>query len=139
MSIIITQIEGRKVPRYQLKTSGKTRTKQADKESADINNIVAKAYKTGMLPVTQAQALYADVSGVLDYQQAMEIQLRAQEQFDALPAETRNKFDHDPSKFLAFAQDEANKKEIIELVTGVKIKEKKPFDKTGLENTKPDV
>lgn len=114
--------EGRRVPRLAITIEGPDMTKQskADRDAADINKIVEKALKTGMMPRTQAQALYADVSSVVDYQQAMEIQLQAQEQFNALPVKTRNRFNNDIGEFLAYAEDPKNKDEILELVTGKK-------------------
>nr|QJB19160.1 MAG: internal scaffolding protein [Microvirus sp.] len=94
----------------------KGRTKQADKDSCDINFILARYQKTGMLPdMIQAEPKYGDFSDVPSFQEACEIVSLAQEQFEALDAKVRQRFNHDPKEMLAFVADKANEKEMVEL------------------------
>lgn len=85
-------------------------TKQADAAACDINKIMAKYERSGLLlHVNQNQAMYADVSSVPDYQGALEIVRKADDMFASLPAEIRAKFDNDPAEYLRFVSDPANK------------------------------
>lgn len=91
-------------------------TKQSDMDSCDINKILAKYEKTGILPdMIKENPQYGDFSNPIDYQESLNIVIHAQEQFDALPALVRRRFDNDAAKFLAFASDERNLEEMGEL------------------------
>lgn len=90
-------------------TAEEGRTKQADKESCDINNILKRYEKTGVLPdMIKQNPQYGDFSMAPDYQEALNIVRFAEEQFAALDAHIRLRFDNDPEKFLAFASDDKN-------------------------------
>lgn len=45
----------------------------------------------------------------------MDIVIRAQEAFDALPSSWRTKFNNDPANFVDFCQDPNNRDEMIKL------------------------
>lgn len=91
-------------------------TKQADMKDADINNIMKRFERTGILPdLIVRDGRYGDFSSVPDYQEALEIVRLADEQFNNLDANIRNRFDNDPAKFLAFASDEKNLVEMEKL------------------------
>lgn len=84
-------------------------TKQADAKDCDINAIFKRFEKTGQLPDLIAKnGRYGDFSAVPDYQEAVQIVRTAEEQFMALEANVRNRFENDPAKFLAFVTDEKN-------------------------------
>lgn len=81
-------------------TGQKSRTRQSEAESCDINKIMERFNRTGKLPMMQTQpALYGD-SRVVDFQTAQEIIKDAKDQFQALPAKTRKAFGNDPQAFL---------------------------------------
>lgn len=102
-------------------TSGKSRTKQEFKDELDINNILKKYNKTGQLPdMIRKDPKYGDFSSPLDYQESMNLVLHAHEQFQNLPARARERFNNDPEKFLVFATDPANAKEMVRLGLAVK-------------------
>lgn len=85
-------------------------TKQAEAAACDINKIMAKYEKSGLiLHLNQNEAMYADVSSVPDYQGALAIVQKADEMFGSLPAEIRARFENDPAKYLSFVADPANK------------------------------
>jgi len=77
----------------------------AQRES-DINVIVARYKKTGVLPqsIRAALAQYMDTTQVPTFEQMQQRVMRAQELFDQLPATVRKQFDNDPGQFLQAAQ-----------------------------------
>lgn len=93
-----------------------SRTLQSDAEAADINNILKRYEKTGLLPdMILENPRYGDFSDVPSYQEALEIVTRSHEQFAALDAHIRQRFSNDPALFLEFAQNPANMKEMVKL------------------------
>lgn len=92
---------------------GKTDGSQA--AECDVNTIVDRFTKTGILPGVDAERMYADVSDVGTYQESLHVVMRAQEQFDSLDAFVRKKFDNDPAKFLEFCADPKNAEEMVKL------------------------
>jgi len=94
---------------------GTGRTRQSFKAECDINNIMAKFMKTGVLEFTNRnEPRYADVTGI-QYQAAMELVASARSMFEELPSALRARFENEPSKFLDFVQDEANAEELVKL------------------------
>jgi len=88
-------------------------TKQADLRDADINLIFKRFEKTGQLPdLILKNGHYGDFSSVPDYQESLEIVRNAQNQFDALDVNLRNRFENDPAKFLEFVSNPANADEL---------------------------
>lgn len=95
--------------------TGRT-TSQADKDAADINNILRRYEKTGELPVMiERDPSWGDFSDVPSFQEALDIVAKAEDQFAALDAHVRRRFDNDPAKFLEFASDDKNKAEMAKL------------------------
>lgn len=75
--------------------------------------IMKKYQTTGQLPqMIGADPTYGDFSQPLDYISAHQILEKANEQFGALDAHVRSRFENDPAQFLAFATDERNKEEM---------------------------
>lgn len=78
-------------------------------DECDINGIMAKYEKTGMLPVNGAQASYVDFTAVpSDLQEAMRVMMDADAAFMSLPASVRKEFENDALRFVEYAQDGAN-------------------------------
>lgn len=91
------------------------RTKQEFKKDCDINRIVAKYQKTGIIDhARKFSGEYAFATG-LDFQAAMELVKNGEEMFAALPSSLRNRFANDPAQFLDFVQDPANAQELVDL------------------------
>jgi len=86
--------------------------RQSEASQADINKIVARFEKSGILPLTGREGLYLDVSEVGDYHSALEQVRKAEEYFGSLPASSRAMFDNDPAEFL----DRVNDPESLELL-----------------------
>lgn len=93
----------------------KGRTKQSHKAECDINNILAKFARTGVLEfVNERQGQYGDVTGI-DFQNAQNLVAEATETFAQLPSKVRNEFDNDPAAYLDFVSDPNNTDRMIEL------------------------
>ena len=93
-----------------------TRTKQSFQAECDINGILARYEKTGLIShVKQNQPMYADLVGASDYHSSLNMVIQAQEAFQALPSKIRERFENDPARFLAFMENPKNQDEMIEL------------------------
>lgn len=91
-------------------------TEQCHKADCDINTILKRYDKTGLIThVNNAVADYGDYTEINEYQESLNLVIRAQENFEAMPSEIRKKFDFDPGQFLEFATNPANKEEMIKL------------------------
>ena len=69
-------------------------TIQSEKENCDINVIVDRFEKTGVLPSMTSSPLYGDFSVPFDFQEAQQILINAQNAFMQLPAKVRREFDN---------------------------------------------
>lgn len=93
-----------------------SRTKQSMKEECDINGIMRRFEKTGVITHNaKREAYFADVSEVPDFAQAIEVVRKAEEMFMTLPAKVRLKFENDPAQYVRFCADPANKDAMVEL------------------------
>lgn len=103
---------------YRVRTffEGESLTNQADKKACDINNILKKAERTGVIEHLNAHAgQYGDFTTAEDYKASLDQILNAQDMFMSLPSNIRKKFDNDPAEFLAFVDDPANQEEMVSL------------------------
>lgn len=92
------------------------RTKQSFAEESNINLIMKKYEKTGMLDhFNRFQGHYGSFIDAPDYHTSMNAIRAAGEMFMEIPATIRAKFDNDPAIFLAFVQDEANTEEMVKM------------------------
>ncbi len=85
------------------------------KEECDINTILQKFSITGILPEAPLSPRYGDFSGISDYHTALNRVIAAQDEFEALPAQIRARFDNDPAKLIEFLEDETNRPEAEQL------------------------
>jgi len=92
-------------------TTGKIGAKQSFKNDCDINVILARYMKTGVLPDTKARAEFMDVPQIT-YLEAMNIIQLGDKAFFELPSEQRDFFQNNPANFLAFTQEESNLEEM---------------------------
>jgi phage internal scaffolding protein len=99
------------VPNY-----GESRTQQQFKDACDINKIIARVKKGGLIDhVNTYQGNYADLTDVPSYQDAMNKIIQANDCFMTLPSDLRKKFDNNPQEFLAFVADPSNHDAMVEL------------------------
>ncbi len=107
--------KGKTPARPKLKC-GSGRTKQSFRDETDINKIVARFNKTGLVEhVNKNPAQYADVSELRDYPSALRLINRGKSMFEALPAEMRERFGNDPGRLISFLDDPKNKNEAIKM------------------------
>jgi phage internal scaffolding protein len=85
------------------------------KDECDINVIIERFGVTGELPNAPVSPQYGDFSGVTDYHSALNQINATMDDFMALPAKLRVRFDHDPVKLLEFLQNDTNRDEAIQL------------------------
>lgn len=117
--------------------AGASRTRQEFKDECDINSIMRRYQKTGILTHTASRApKYVDFGdGVPDFQTAMNMMLEAEAAFMQLPAVVRKRFENDPQEFVAYAADEANLPQLREW--GLAAPEKTPDAPMRVEVVNP--
>lgn len=85
------------------------RTKQEFAEECDLNVLMRRYEKTGVLPTGKANPpRYVDAFDLPSFQESMQIVADAERAFMSLPSRVRGEFDNDPEKFVEFASNEAN-------------------------------
>ena len=92
-----------------------TLTQQHFKDECDINNILRQFNVTGILPEAPLSPRYGDFTGISDYHSALNQVIAAEDEFMALPAQIRSRFDNDPAKLIDFLEKSENKDEAIKL------------------------
>jgi phage internal scaffolding protein len=85
------------------------------KDECDINNILRQFNITGLLPEQPLSPRYGDFTGIGDYHTALNRVIAAQDEFEALPAQIRARFDNDPANLIEFLDNEKNRPEAEEL------------------------
>lgn len=98
------------VERVRTEVGSEVLTKQSFADDTDINNIMRKYEKTGILPdLSQKQYDFMDVSSGFDYHECANRIHEVDGIFMALPAQIRSQFDNDAGQFLNFIADPLNK------------------------------
>lgn len=106
----------RKHSRVFTPIDGPSMTKQSFKDECDINRILMKYQKTGLLTHVQSYGgRYEDLPSNLDYQESLNAIMAAEEAFMSLPSSLRSRFGNDPATFLDFVGNPANENELVEL------------------------
>lgn len=112
-SIDVRERERPRVQKFFMKPS---MTKQSFKAECDINTIMKKYEKTGLIShVAKHNGRYGDFLAAPDYLDAMVSVVQAQEAFSTLPAALRKRFGNDPAEFLDFVSNPANEDEMRKL------------------------
>ena len=98
-----------------LKCDDPSLTQQQFKEDSDINTIVDRFMKSGVLPTPVNMPQYVDYEGIFDFQSAMNVVRQADENFMRLDAKVRARFNNSPQEFLEFFGNPDNTEEAIRL------------------------
>lgn len=126
--------KGHKVKKedFKLFCKDKGRTRQEFVKDCDLNRIVDKYTKTGVLPFQGREKLgiYADVSELPDYKSALDFVMSARDSFAELNPNIRKRFHNNPQELLEFLSDSNNDEEARKL--GL-VKPKRP----DVKDTKP--
>lgn len=91
-------------------------TWQHCKDECDILQIVKKP-NLGVNPydVPSRKPLYGDFDSSLSFQEAQNVIIKANEQFEELPSNIRDRFRNDPVNLLKFVEDPSNYEEGVKL------------------------
>lgn len=109
--------------RFALTFVNPSLTKQASRDECDINQIMRRYQKTGIVEhVNKYQGRYGDFLQVTDYQTALNQVQAANDAFMSLPSSVRSRFDNDPAKFLEFMENPLNQAEMIKLGLAVDLR-----------------
>lgn len=106
-------------PRLVADVGGPSLTVQAAKDECDINKIIARYVKTGLLShMSKGVPRFVDVSEVGDYRSAIEHLRSSEEWFGRLPAEVRREFENDVAVFLDAMDTEEGRARLASLEKG---------------------
>lgn len=102
-------------PRQHPKLDPKSLTHQSMAPECDINTIMKKYERTGVLEHrNRFQGAYGDFTHApADYHASMNAVLAAEEMFSTLPARVRRRFHNDPGAFIEFTADPENAEEMV--------------------------
>lgn len=108
---------------------GASVTQQSFSKDADINTIMSKYEKTGVLvnpldPDSHRQPLFMDVSGIGDFQSVQDRIQAANAAFLTLPPAVRARFDNQAANAVEFMMDPKNVEDAVDL--GLLPKESSP-------------
>ena len=90
-------------------------TRDSELPMADINSILKRMEKSGIMPIVPEAGEFIDVSEVGDFREALERVRLADERFMSLPADIRRHFGDDPAGFLDAVNDPARHQELVDL------------------------
>jgi hypothetical protein len=91
------------------------KTEQSHKEEVDINKIIKKHGMDMIAKTANVQALTFDDNPNNDFQETMDMIVRARESFESLPSQVRKEFGHDLPRFMDFVRDAKNADRMVEL------------------------
>lgn len=101
--------------KYAITFSQPTLTQQHSKDEADINKIMARYIKTGVIDhVAKYQGQYLENNDI-DYHTSQNIIIKADKMFSELPSSVRKEFENNPAEFLKFVNNEENNEKMAEL------------------------
>lgn len=93
-----------------------TLTQQNFKDSCDINHMMKKYQKTGILgDPNRPMPRFGDFSGGSDFHEMNTKVVRAFQDFNDLPGKVKAYFRNDPGELIEFLADESNREEAIKL------------------------
>lgn len=90
-------------------------TEQAHQKETDINHIISKYDKTGLIDhVSKFEGSFGDLTGD-DFKTMMDKVTNANSMFEQLPASIRKEFNNNPEHLLRFMENPDNRQRAIEL------------------------
>lgn len=97
-------------------TSGESLTQQQFKDDCNVNVIMARYMKTGVIEhVTRARARFGDFGDLAEGVFELDKVAKAQQAFEMLPATLRNRFDNSIQGFFGFIGDPKNFDECVRM------------------------
>lgn len=121
-----------------------TLTQQQFKDQCNINSILARYEKNGMIThINRNAPHYGDYSQLKSFKESLDIVNTTHDLFMSLPPQVRSRFQNDPAELISFMNDEANRDEAIKLGLVQKPIEKTNEalndDKTTIPASKPSI
>jgi len=112
-------------PRFHAKLDPVSLTHQSMSPECDINTIMKKYERTGVLEHrNRFEGAYGDfTSAPADYQESMNAVLAAEDMFASLPSKIRRRFHNDPGAFIEYVGNPDNQEEMIALGLATRIPE----------------
>ncbi len=117
---------------------GPSEVREAFKDEADINNIVARYQKTGQMPLNADEARFGDVSDFRDYKAALDFVREARDNLRDMPEEARGQYQADPDGFIEALEEATTRDDLVALGIVVDPEEKPPA-KPALKPAEPAV
>ena len=104
-------------PRRPVMNDEPSMTQQHFAEECDVNSIMARYQKTGILVENPGtlRPFFDDFTNVSDFQTAQNAVIDVHESFMQLPSRIRARFDNDPGALLEFLGNEVNRNEAVSL------------------------
>jgi len=86
-----------------------SKTKQEFAQDSDLNVLMGKYTRYGIIPQGNGVGTFADVSNIPDYQTTLGLVREAEQSFGDLPSDTRRYFNNDPLELIEFIKDPNNR------------------------------
>ena len=129
----------RKRNRVTLKFTEPSMTQQNFKDECNINSIMKRYEKTGILShVSGKTPIHGDFSDIPDYQATLNKITEAGEAFASLPAAVRRRFNDNPAEFVEFCVNPENGADLVEMGLAEIIHQEQTEDIAPQENVQPD-
>lgn len=97
--------------RDSIDTGEESRVRQAHRDEVEIHNILERYANTGLAPISKKEPIFADVSAVCDFKEALDKVSEVGTQLHKLPKEARELLYSDRVKFAeAIAADTTREK-----------------------------
>lgn len=110
-------------------------TQQQFKDECDINNIMAQALKGQQIThLNRSKGTYNEMTQYnFNYHEALTVVTRAEQAFEDLPSDLRERFSNDPKQLISFLEDDKNREEAEKLG----LIDKAPTQNDDLTTNKP--
>lgn len=114
MSKVIRSYMSDRVP-VGLECLDESRTKQSFKDECNINTIMAKAIKSGIVPGSNYSPVFGDFSSAGDFHELQNRILEVKAVFGSLPADFRKELGEDPGNLVEWLSKPENQSRAAEL------------------------
>ena len=101
--------------RVSLVLNGESKVEQSHRDECNINSIISKYHRTGLITHLNSKPTYGDFTNSVDFHQTQNRLINAENEFMELPSDIRTRFHNDPGSFLDFMSDPDNESEAISL------------------------
>lgn len=108
-----TRENGRR--RVQLRLNSDSKVEQCHKDEVNINSIMARARRTGQLPLPSRSPIFGEFADSIDFHDCRNRIADAYSQFGELPSDLREMFANDPAKMIDFVNNPENAEKAVEL------------------------